>query len=414
MKKLVVLAMLLVAVATWAQFTAGVTLDYMWMQDFGAGKEYSDRPILELKFTWKADDFTTAYVELEEGPLASQGDTQGGTSGAQGGFRNIYVTDADKGYDVKIAGLDRAYFTTDVGKAMKLPVPVVVMYGLNEWNGKETVAGRVTKSEFEDFLGEADIRNWGAQVEVTPNPAVTIRSNWAWNGGANDVAAAAKAQFLIGAYGTVAPISYELYYDTHAMGFDKGWFEGAVKYAGDLTKDINLAAMVGVEYDMADGGDYADALGLATDVAIPAYGWASSVADDLEVPDAQYMVQFGAQFMYQKMIGLGVSYRGAEDMLAGAVQLQGYFTPKAGDPLEVLAQLGLGLDSDVFDNAFDSLEVALRYTMGKAVWYLGFEYNADLGRAIAKEWADFDPAGDIVGAVGDETAAIFMRGRVAL
>lgn len=402
MKKLVVLAMLFVAVATWAQFTAGVTLDYMWAQDFAAGKEYSDRPILELKFTWKADDFTTAYVELEEGPLASQGDTSGGTSGAQGGYRNVYSTDADKGYDVKIAGLDRAYFTTDLGKAMKLPVPVVVMYGLNEWNGKETVAGRVTKSEYEDWLGEADIRNWGAQVEVMPSPAVTIRSNWAWNSGA----VAGKPQFLVGAYGTVAPISYEVYYDSHSMGFDKGWIEGAVKFAQDLSKDMNLAAMVGVEYDMAEEDDYAD-MGLA---AIPVYGFAASGTDVDASPAEQLHVQFGAQFMFQKMMALGVSYRGATDFWGGAWQVQGYFTPKAGDPLEAFVQLGLGLDSDVFDSAFDSLEVALRYTMGKAIWYLGFLYNAEFGRGVAKEWMDTDVAGIPFG----ETSAIFMRGRVAL
>lgn len=403
MKKLVVLAMLLVAVATWAQFTAGVTLDYMWAQDFGAGKTFSDRPILELKFTWKADDFTTVYVELEEGPLASRGDTQGGSAGAQGGYRNVYSTVADKGYDVKIEGLDRAYFTTDIGKFLKLPVPVVVMYGLNEWNGKDGI--KVTKSEYEDFLGEADIRNWGAQIEVTPNPAVTIRSNWAWNGGATDPS---KAQFIIGAYGTVAPISYEVTYNTHSMGFDKGWIEGGVKFVKDLSKDLNLAAMVGVQYDMADLDDYQDVDPTITNIA--AYGLTAIAGGPGAGEDSQLLYQAGLQVMYQKMVAFGLAFRAADGFL-GALQLQGYFTPKAGDPLEAFVQLGLGLDDGVFEQVFDSMEVAFRYTMGKVVWYLGFEYTPEYGRGIAKEWADFDVAG-IPG--GDGTAAIFMRGRVAL
>lgn len=410
MKKLVVLAMLFVAVAAWAQLTAGVTLDYMWAQDFGPGKEFSDRPILELKFTYKADDFTSVYVELEEGGVASQGDTAAvsvtnpfSTAGPQGGYRNVYNTVADKGYDVKIQGLDRAYFTTDLGKALKLPVGVVVMYGLNEWNAKETVAGRVTKSEFEDWLGEVDIRNWGAQVEVMPIPAVTIRSAWAWNSGATDPA---LGQFLVGAYGTVAPISYEIYYDSHSMGFDKGWFEGAVKFAQDLTADVNVAAMVGFGYDMAEEDDYAD-VGLA---AIPVYNYGVSGTDVDAAPSEQFHLQGGLQVMYQKMVALGASYRGATDFWGGAWQLQGYFTPKAGDPLEVLVQLGLGLDDDVFDSAFDSLEAALRYTMGKVQWYLGFFYNAEFGRGIAKEWADFDLADVPFG----ETSAIFMRAKVAI
>jgi len=443
MKRLVVLMALLVfAGMLWAQapaaptFTMGLTLDYMWAQDF-VGPDYSDRPILELKFNWKADDFTTAYVELEEGPMSSQGDTRTATAatytvvgagadgdpttsadndlvtvtvpnvtatgGLQGGFRNVYSTNADAGYNVAIHGLDKAYFTTDVGKALKTPVPVVVMYGYNEWNGKDGI--KVTKSEFEDFLGEADIRNWGAQIEVTPSPAVTLRSNWAWNPGADGLA---EGQFLVNAYGTVAPVTYEVTYFTHGMSPDLGWIEGGLKFAQDMSADLNVAAMFSFEYDLAGGEDYAEALGLPTgsSVGIPAYNWAGA-------EDAAYMIQAGLQVMFQKMAAFGVSYRGAEELLDGAVQLQGYFTPKAGDPLEAFVQIGLGLNGDVFEEMFDSAEVALRYTMGKVQWYLGLFWSPELGRAIAKEWADFDLFG--VSANGSlETTAVFMRGKLAL
>jgi hypothetical protein len=425
MKKLVVLmALLVVAGMLWAQapaapaaptFTMGLTLDYMWAQDF-VGPEYSDRPILELKFNWKADDFTTAYVELEEGPMSSQGDTGGGTAGLQGGYRNIYSTVADRGYDVKIAGLDKAWFMTDLGKALKLPVPVTVKYGYEEWNNADSI--KVTKSEYEDFLGEADIRNWGAQIEVKPSPMVTLRSNWAWNPGAAQLA---EGQFLIGAYGTVAPVSYEFTYDTHGFEASKGWIEGGLKFVQDVSADLNVAAMVAFQYDMADEQDYVD-MGM-TAGQYWAYGW-----NAFELADAPtwyewsaYQVQAGLQVMYQKMAAFGVSYRGAEEVLDGAVQLQGYFTPKAGDPLEFFAQIGLGINSDVFAETLDSAEVALRYTIGKTMWYLGFEYVPEFGRGIAKEWADFDLRGlnqDVSGNglfdLNAETTAIFVRGRVAL
>jgi len=52
--------------------------------------------------------------------------------------------------------------------------------------------------------------------------------------------------------------------------------------------------------------------------------------------------------------------------------------------------------------------------MGKVQWYLGFLYGADLNRGIAREWSDFDVNGMVVGKVGSDTNAIFMRGRVAL
>jgi len=423
MKKLVVLALLLAACMLWAQAPAapwsdphkmdmGVTLDYMWSQDFGAGKTFSDRPILELKFNWVADDFTSVYVELEEGPLSSRGDTQGGNSGLQGGFRNVYSTNADKGYDVKIEGLDRAYFTTDVAKALKWKMPVVVMYGLNEWNGKDGI--KATKSEYEDFLGEADIRNWGAQIEVMPNPAVTIRSNWAWNWNASKDAADVDlgGQWILNAYGTVKEISYEVTYDTHGFSFDKGWIEGGVKYVKDMSKDLNVAAMAAFQVDLASTTDYVNA-GIGDANHYFAYGFGPIVTDSdiLVAPTSFWQVQAGLQVMYQKMFAFGLSYRGAADMLAGAIQPQIYFTPKAGDPLEVLAQLGLGLDSDAFDTMFDSFEIALRYTMGKAAWYLGAWYAAEYSRGVAKEWQDFDLA-DIPG--GNGGFNVFMRGRVAL
>jgi len=441
MKKLVVLTLLLAAGMLWAQaaapaaptFTMGLTLDYMWAQDFGPGKEFSDRPILELKFSWKADDFTTAYVELEEGPLASQGDTSGLTAG-QGGYGRSgkWSPNADRGFNVQIAGLDNVYFTTDLGAVFKLPVPTKVMYGLKEWQGWDTGI-RATKTEYEDFLGEADIRTWAVQLEVAPSPMVTLRFTGAWNGGATDalvigtdqVAPASwatdgnQALYLIGAYGTVAPISYELTYFSNNNEMGKGWIEGGVKFAQDMTPDVNVAVIGAFEYDLQDD-------------PYPAYGWGgynytavetSDAAAPSAAPNAAYMLQAGAQVMFQKMASFGVSWRGAEDMLSGAVQLQAWAMPLAGKPLEVMAQVGLGLDSDVFDETLDSYEIALRYTIGKTVWYFGYLFNAEYGRAVAKEWADFDIAGVYPGgtsttagteALRSEAGAIFMRGRIAL
>jgi len=367
MKKLVVLAMLFVAVAAWAQLTAGVTLDYMWAQDFGPGKEFSDRPILELKFTYKADDFTSVYVELEEGPLASQGDTGPGTY--PGSVTN--ATLADAGYDVQITGLDRAYFTTDIGKQLKLPVGVVAMYGLNEWNNKDGI--KVTKSEYEDFLGEKDIRTWGAQIEVMPAPMVTIRSNWAWNPGAQDPN---KSQILVGAYGTVAPVTYEATYFTNNQdGFDQGWIEGGVKFAQDMTPEINVAVSASAEYDMSDAAVF------------------------------EWLAQVGAQALYNKMASLGLAWRGYDGFEAGGMQVQLWAMPIAN--VELFAIIGLGLDDTLYAETFDSMEVTVKYTMGKVLWYLGLLWNNDGGGMIAKEWADFT-----VG--GNETTAIYMRGKVAL
>jgi len=467
MKKLVVLTLLLAAGMLWAQAAApaapwsdphkmdlGLTLDYMWAQDLGAGKEFSDRPIIELKFNWVFDEFTVAYLEMEEGPLASRSSTN--ASVQQGGYGRSgkWNVAADRGYasGTSFPGLDRANFTTDLGKALKLPVPVTIMYGLNEFNGKDGI--KVTKSEYEDWLGEADIRTWGAQLEVMPSPAVTLRASWAWNPGAVDYAPTAidpvaptswydatskqyignpHPLYLFNVYGTVAPITYELTYFSNNSEAGKGLIEGGLKFVQDMNKDVNVAAMAGFMYDLQKdpypaygwGGFGYNAYNIATGVK----GFTAGVNGPDEAPDAALLLQVGAQVMYQKMAALGLSYRGAQDMLAGAVQVQGWAMPIKGQPLELLAQIGLGLDSDVFDKTFDSLEIALRYTTGKVQWYLGYYFQNEFGRAVAKEWADFDLAGVYAGGTHDsaalfgapateplrtEASMIFMRGKVAL
>lgn len=437
MKKLVVLALLLTAGMLWAQAAApvvpwsdvhkmdlGLTLDYGFANDFGPGKEFADYEYLELKFNWVVDDFTTAYVELEEGPITGAGSTTGAFAATTGNARNA----PSQGRSMAIAGVDRAWFMTDLGKAFKLPVGVVAVYGLNEWNNKDWLT--VTKGEFENFVGEKDIRRWGAQLEIMPSPMVTLRSQWSWN---------FKDQlFLVGAYGAVGPISYEATYytngeylaatDNGVAGADradliaeeaadlnkiKGWVEGGVKFAQDLTKDLNVAAVVGFQYDMAD---YSDAWLLDYKAST-----ATNTAGDNGIEFSQYYLQAGAHVMFQKMASLGLAWRGAEQFMAGAFRVEGWAMPIKGQPLELLAVLGLGLDSDLYDNMFDSLEVSFRYTLGKVQWYLGVLYNSDLGRVIAKEWADFDLAARELanlapfsssGVRTGEMTAIFLRGRL--
>jgi hypothetical protein len=368
--------MLLVAAVSWAQLTTGVTLDYMWAQDFGPGKEFSDRPILELKFTWKADDFTSVYVELEEGPIGWT--AAGAFDPPTTGRAPMGSTDqlADAGFAMPIGGLDRAYFTTDVGKQLKLPVDVVAMYGFNEWNNKDAI--KVTKSEYEDFLGERDIRTWGAQVDITPAGApVTLRSNWAWNPGNGPN----YPLVMFGAYGTVAPVTFEAAYFTNNQAFEDGWIEGGLKFAQDVAEGINVAVAVNGEYDML-GTTY------------PTLG-----------DDVNWLAQVGAQVLYNNMVSGALAWRGVDGYVAGALQLQVWTMPVAN--VELYGIIGLGLDDDVFAETFDSMELSVKYTMGKVLWYLGLYWKNDGGAGIAKEWADFTVA-------GNETTAVYMRGKVAL
>jgi hypothetical protein len=73
MKKLIVLAMLVMAVAVWGQtgpdLTINAKIEYIGAWD-QSGKTYSDKPMYELKFNWVVDDYNTAYLEFEEGPMS--------------------------------------------------------------------------------------------------------------------------------------------------------------------------------------------------------------------------------------------------------------------------------------------------------------------------------------------------------
>lgn len=77
MKKLVVLmALLVTAGMLWAQapaapaMTLNAVVAYIGAWDLAEGKEYSDQPRYEIKWTWTPDEFTKAYLEFEEGVMS--------------------------------------------------------------------------------------------------------------------------------------------------------------------------------------------------------------------------------------------------------------------------------------------------------------------------------------------------------
>jgi hypothetical protein len=362
MKKLIVLVMLLMAAVLWAQdLTITGKIEYMYAQDLAAGKEFSDKPMYELKFNFDVDEFNTAYLEFEEGPMSP-------------GFAS--QASADSGYAITANGAplpDKAWFQTDIGAAFDLPVGLTFKFGLEEWNNKDGI--KVTKSEWEDFLGEADFRTWGAQVEIMPADVATIRAQWAWNQDPKNI--------LIGAYGTIDPVTYEVTYTNNKQDLDQGWIEAGAEFATDVTSDINVAVALMGEYDMSDA---ADALGI------------------------RYGLQAGAQALYKGMASLGLAWRGIEDYIAGGLQVQVWAMPIADTPLELYGLVGLGLDSDVYPESFDSLEISVKYSFGKAEYWIGYFYAPAGSGGIAKEALDEGVAG--LGT--SDTGAIWVRGKISL
>ena len=392
MKRFVVLmALLVTAGMLWAQaapagpaLTLNAVISYMEATDFAAGREFSDKPQFELKFNWVVDEFNTAYLEFEEGTM--------GVSGGKG-FNTSDVADVGYGGTGVVAEIvDKAWFKTDIGKALKVPVGLSLKFGLEEWNNADGI--KVTKSEWEDYLGEKDFRTWGAQVEIVPAPVATLRSSWAWN--TNALSGAFQNLFLVGAYGTVAPVSYEVTYFTNGSTpaqnpdgeFGKGWIEGGLEFNQDVATGINVAAALNAEYDMGDD---------TGTVAVPAW-----------------RVQVGAQMLYNKMASVGLAWRGQEEATAGGLQIQGWAMPIAGKPLELFVTAGVGLDDALYPETFDSMEASVKYSFGKASYYVGLYYAVlDTGN-IAKEWLDMDVAGTGgKGGAASETTALWIRGTLS-
>jgi len=385
MKKLVVLlALLVTAGMLWGQAAAApaVTLNavigYIGAWDLSAGKEYSDQPRYEIKWTWTPDEFTKAYLEFEEGPMSPGFGTGFDVSGinATGG------TSADWGWGdgVNTFGAlpDKAWVVTDVGKAFKLPIGVTFKFGLEEWQGPDSLT--VTVSDWEEYMAEspADFRTWGGQIEIMPAPMLTIRTIWAWNPD--------PREFIVSAYGTVTPIKYEFTYSTNSQDkFGDGWLEGGAQYVADVTKDINLGVLLAGEYDLQDIGT---------------------------IGSPTWRLQAGAQVLYQKMASLGLAWRGQDQAETGGLQVQGWAKPMKDQPLELYVIAGLGLNDDLYAETFESLEASVKYTIGKTAYYLGYYFQPERGAAasssIAKEWLDMDVAGANKAPYND-TGAIWVR-----
>ena len=337
MKKLIVLvsALLLVAMVAGADTTITGKVEYRWAQDFG-DKAFTDAKVVEVKINATVDDYNTLYIELEEGPTTETDVTSLG-----------------------VFGLDRANFTTDFGALLELPVGVKVKSGFDEWKGGSD-SSKVTLGEWEDRIG-AGFKGWGQQVEIMAADMLTIESAWTWD--------FSEKEFTVGAYGTVAPVSYEVAYTTLGVEPADGRIDGGAKFAMDVADGINVAAAADINYD------------LGTEV---------------------YQYGVGLQVAYNNVVWAGLGFRGDDVNAADSIQIGLKAAPVADSSLAIFAFAGIGLEDTVYADAFDSAEFSLFYKFGASEWYLGYFWSSANAEYIAKEKNDLTPG-------GGEEGAIFLR-----
>ena len=358
MKKLIVLvsALLLVSmVAVASDVTLSGEVEQRYMQDFN-NKAYSQSPVVELKLDAVVDDNASLYLELEEG---------GPNIGSN---------------------FDKAHFTLDLGGIFDLPVGVTVRTGWDEYDQFDAV--KITVGEYEDVIG-SDGQAWGHEINIAATEQVAVRALWA-----ND---AGLEYYSAGVAVTYDPVYVEASYVNRSSGNDatdtfylvedssKGDVEAGVEFAMDVADGINVAAAASIDYDLeADTGIDEDALATAGD-SYWKFGAAAAVT-------------------YNEMATLGIALRGEQESTAKSMQVDISAAPIEG--LEVFLIAGIGLDSDLYDDAFESFEGSVKYMIGASTWYAGLQWSAETApEVIASEKGDFGPE-------NADMMALFIRGEL--
>jgi len=277
----------------------------------------------------------------------------------------IELEEGTSGIDVATAPFDKAHFTLDLGGIFDLPVGVTLRTGWDEYDQFDAV--KVTFGEYEDIIG-SDKQTWGHEINVAATEQVAIRVLWANDPG--------EEYYSAGVAVTYDPIYVEVSYvniDTVVEDPAKGDIEAGVEFMQEVADGIDVAAAATLDFDLEDA-------------TLGESHWAYGAA---------------LQGTYNDMVTVGAALRGEQDSAAQSLQVDISATPVEAVTLFLVA--GIGLDSDIYADAFESFEGSAMFMIGPSTWYAGLLWSAESAvNVIASEKADF------VTEVPD-MMAIFMR-----
>jgi len=372
MKKLIVLAivMLLVGMGAFADTTVAGEIEYQGASDLADG--YGGTTVVELNFTATATDYDTAHIDLE----------------VDGGARDGGI-------------LEEAWFVSDLGGRFMLPVGLMVYYGFEEY--ESAPVGQVSFAELEYGILDWNPQGWGTKVSIGPIADVaTLDVVMLFSDGKFATTGAAA-----GGFGT-SNNSYDMLFDLHGMVSGVGF---QVAYADESTSSLGNSDFGSGKIGFA--ADYS--LAATSDIMVKAGG---KFAYDIDAPtvgmgDWQYGVAAGA--VYQAMAGLNLILVGYDDSTVNAMAIEVFAMPVELIYVQLVANLGL--DSDVWQETFDSLEATLEINVGDMVdFYIGYLFVAEntdllLSTGIDKDYAEKYPAA-LGGSAGDATGEIFFGGEI--
>jgi hypothetical protein len=264
---------------------------------------------------------------------------------------SLYIELEETDYNAGI--FDKAHFTLDLGGIYDLPVGVTLRTGIDEYDLFDAV--KITEGEYEDVIG-SDWVLFGHEVNIEINEMIAARVLWA-----NDIDVKG---WSAGVAVTYDPVYVEVgYVDVASAEIDgeigKGDLDAGAEFAMDVADGINVAAAAAIDYDLNE-----------------------ATADE-----AQWLLGAAVAVAYQELATLGIAFRGMTDSEANAMQIDVAVSPIEAVTIYLIA--GLGLDSDVYDDSFDSFEGSVKFMVGPSTWYVGAQWYAETGTGIASEKADF-------------------------
>ena len=335
MKKIIVLTMLvLLAIGTpvlAGDLTFGGDFNIESGSNFKEG--YADKFDFSLDVSAVADEYNTVSFEFELDHI---------------GFADPDAAGLPTAYPL-IGAVDNPKLTTDVGAAMGLAdfgVGVVVNSGIFESASQEYAC--ITSYEIEDVAYVEAALHGGAEVVLTFADMVNVQL-------ASDFDGAAK-NWLVGAFGTVGPVSAELYYacEGDAMA------DGQLIVDGAFSQELGMVALdvaAGFWYDLA--GD-----------------------EDAAVPSTEYM--YGVGVAAAADVGVAVS----GDVALMGTSMEDHILEAVGIGLGVDPMADLGVDVGIYLNTYtkptgddtpmlDHIDFSVWKTLGIAEYRVGYLYAGD-------------------------------------
>jgi hypothetical protein len=339
MKKIIILLIMAAIIApAFADVAVSGELKFGVINSFDAAEAIGQKADMKVNFTGKPDDFTTANVKMKSG---------------------FNITAVDKTVDpvVEEKGeltdylvmIDAAYFETNLAGYLEMEdITIKLMVGYND--SGYTDKGKVSPLETEKIAGKFN------DVKVKKNTSAPVVS---LDAGVAEFTLRIATDFVnnkkntmpnvvIGAFGSVAGVSYDAFYGLATANGDEGVIAAGASYGLPIGETMNLSIGVNLAKTMAD---------VATNAKSLAYGVGTKLAVSGDIAAT---------------LGLGLSGSDAKDHAIDTLGVSAEIDPGIVK-IEAQAQFTLYKDAETFNQ----FSIGIAKSVGSVTYGVGYMYYND-------------------------------------